>query len=198
MAPSFGSKIVLIIGAGRGIGRGASIKLAKLGATLALTDINEASLDKTCNLCTSTNHHYTSAFDVGSTEKCNEYVSVIISKYNGIGHIFNCIGINGVYQSTVDVTDAHWDKMFNTNAKGFLNITRACIPYLKSGAPLVNPISAFGISPVASFAAYRAINAAVIGFSMNMALELGPRRIRTNITVPEAVRAPTNLQVIVG
>jgi NAD(P)-dependent dehydrogenase (short-subunit alcohol dehydrogenase family) len=125
-------------------------------------------------------------------------ISVIISKYNGIDHIFNCIGINGVYQSTVDVTDAHWDKMFNTNAKGFLNIIRACIPYLKSGAPLVNPISAFGISPVASFAAYRAINAAVIGFSMNMALELGPRGIRTNIIVPEAVRAPTNVQVIVG
>jgi NAD(P)-dependent dehydrogenase (short-subunit alcohol dehydrogenase family) len=140
----------------------------------------------------------TSAFDVGSTEKCNEYVSVIISKYNGIDHIFNCIGINGVYQSTVDVTDAHWDKMFNTNAKGFLNITRACIPYLKSGAPLENPISAFGISPVASFAAYCATNAAVIGFSMNMALELGPRGIRTNIIVSKAMRAPTNVQAIAG
>jgi NAD(P)-dependent dehydrogenase (short-subunit alcohol dehydrogenase family) len=44
MAASFESKIVLITGAGSGIGRGTSIKLAKLGATLALTDINGASL----------------------------------------------------------------------------------------------------------------------------------------------------------
>jgi NAD(P)-dependent dehydrogenase (short-subunit alcohol dehydrogenase family) len=163
-----------------------------------LTDINEASLDETCNLCTNTDHHYTSAFDVGSTEKCNEYISVIISKYNRIDHIFNCAGINSVYQSTVDVTDAHRDKMSNTNAKGFLNLTRACILYLKSGASFVNPTSAFGISPGTSFAVYCATNTVVIGFSMNMALEPGPRWIRTNTIVPGAVRAPTNVQVIAG
>jgi NAD(P)-dependent dehydrogenase (short-subunit alcohol dehydrogenase family) len=108
-------------------------------------------------------------------QRSNEYISVITSNYSRIGHIFNCAGINGVYQSTVNVTDVYWDKKFNTNAKGFLNTTRACIPYLKSGASFLNPTSAFGISPGASFAVYCATNAAVIGFSMNMALELGPR-----------------------
>ncbi|KAH8758104.1 hypothetical protein BGZ57DRAFT_907872 [Hyaloscypha finlandica] len=88
--------------------------------------------------------------------------------------------------------------MFNTNAKGFLNITRACIPYLKSGASFLNPTSAFGISPGANFAVSCATNAAVIGFSMSMALELGPRGVRTNTIAPGAVRAPTNMQVIAG
>jgi hypothetical protein len=68
MPPSFENKIVLITGAGSGIGRGPSIKLAKPGATLALADIIEASVSETLELCTRKGH-YTSAFDIGLTEK---------------------------------------------------------------------------------------------------------------------------------
>jgi NAD(P)-dependent dehydrogenase (short-subunit alcohol dehydrogenase family) len=52
--------------------------------------------------------------------------------------------------------------------------------------------------PWSNFAVSRATNAAVIGFSMNMALELGPRGVRTNAIAPGAVRSPTNMQVIAG
>jgi NADP-dependent 3-hydroxy acid dehydrogenase YdfG len=157
MAPSFESKIVLITGAGSGIGRGARIKLAKLGATLALTDIKGASL--------STRHATYAQMRITTTlqpsmldqQRSSEYISVIISNYNRIGHIFNCAGINGVYQSTVNVPDVYRDKIFNTNAKGFLKITLNCIPYVKSGASFLNPRPAFGISPGASFAVYCAL-----------------------------------------
>lgn len=69
-------KAILITGAGGGTGGGKGIKLAQLGATLALTDINEASLNNTRNLCTNKDNHYTSAFDIGSTEKCNAFPSL--------------------------------------------------------------------------------------------------------------------------
>jgi NAD(P)-dependent dehydrogenase (short-subunit alcohol dehydrogenase family) len=87
MPPSFEKKIVLITGAGSGIGRGTSVKLASLSATLALTDINEASVNETLDLCTGKDH-ITSAFDVGSTEKCNEFVQAIMPKYGRIDHVF--------------------------------------------------------------------------------------------------------------
>jgi len=180
MPLSFENKVILITGAGSGIGRGISIKLAQLGAALALTDINSASLNETLDLCTQRDH-FTSAFDVGSPEACNSFIPAIISRYGRIDHIFNCAGINGVYQSTVDVTDAYWDKMFNTNIKGFFNITRACIPHLKSGASFVNTTSNFGITPGAGYAVYCSTKAAIIGFSKSVALELGPMGIRTNI-----------------
>jgi len=180
MPPSFEDKVILITGAGSGIGRGTSIKLAQLGAILALTDINSASLNETLDLCTKRDH-FTSAFDVGSSEACNLFISAIISKYEQIDHIFNCAGINGVYQSTVDVTDAYWDKMFNTNITGFFNITRACIPHLKAGASFVNTTSNFDLTPGPGYAVYCATKAAIIGFSKSVALELGPKEIRTNI-----------------
>ncbi|KAE9367906.1 NAD(P)-binding protein [Stipitochalara longipes BDJ] len=169
MPPSFENTVILITGAGSGIGRGTSIKLAQLGASLALTDINEASINETLELCTKRDH-FTSAFDVE-----------IVLKYGRINHIFNCAGINGIYRPTVDVTDAYWDKMFNTNITGFFNITRACIPHLKSGASFVSTTSAFGITPGAGYAVY-------------LALELGPKGVRTNIIAPGAVRTPTNVQ----
>jgi NAD(P)-dependent dehydrogenase (short-subunit alcohol dehydrogenase family) len=197
MPPSFQNKVILITGAGSGIGRGTSIKMAQLGATLALADINSASLAETLDLCPKADH-YTSAFDVGSTETCNSFIAAIISRYGHIDHIFNCAGINGIYQSTVDVTDAYWEMLFNVNVKGFFNITRACIPHLQRGASFVNVTSNFGITPGPGYAVYCATKSAVIGFSKSVALELGPKGIRTNIIAPGAVRTPTNVQVLTG
>jgi NAD(P)-dependent dehydrogenase (short-subunit alcohol dehydrogenase family) len=127
-----------------------------------------------------------------------QIVETIMSKYGRIDHILNCTGTNGVYQSTIDVTDAYWDKMFNTNIKGFFNPTRACIPHLKYGSYFVNTTSAFGISPGAGYAVYCATKAATIGFSKSVALEFGPKGIRTNIIAPGAVRTPRNVQVLAG
>jgi NAD(P)-dependent dehydrogenase (short-subunit alcohol dehydrogenase family) len=198
MPPSFQNKIILITGAGSGIGRGTNVRLAQLGATLALTDINSTSLAETLDLCPSKETHFTSAFDVSSSEKCDAFIAAIISKYSSIDHTFNCAGINGVLQATVSVTDAYWDRMFATNVKGFFNITRACIPHLKSGASFVNMTSNFGITPGSGYAVYCATKAAAIGFSKSVALELGPKGIRTNIVAAGAIRTPTNVAVLEG
>jgi NAD(P)-dependent dehydrogenase (short-subunit alcohol dehydrogenase family) len=93
MPQSFEGKVIIITGAGSGIGRATAIKLASLGATLALTDINETSLAETFSLCEA-HDHFISAFDVGSTEPCNIFIASIIQKYARINHVFNCAGIN--------------------------------------------------------------------------------------------------------
>jgi len=93
MPQSFKDKVIIITGAGSGIGRATAIKLAGLGATLALTDINPISLAETLSLCEA-HDHFTSAFDVGSTEPCNTFIAAVIQKYTRINHVFNCAGIN--------------------------------------------------------------------------------------------------------
>jgi NAD(P)-dependent dehydrogenase (short-subunit alcohol dehydrogenase family) len=197
MNKPFENKVILCTGAGSGIGRATSIKLSQLGATVALTDINVSSLSSTLSLCEK-GDHFTSAFDIGSTESCNNFVDDIIKKYNRINHIFNCAGVNPAYLPTVSITDEYWDKLLTTNLKGLFNITRACIPHLTSGASFVNISSIAGLRPTAGFAVYCASKYGVIGFSKCMALELGPKGIRTNVVAPGYIDTPTNANVVAG
>lgn len=199
MAYSFQDKVVLITGSGSGIGRATSIKMASLGATLALTDINSTSLLETHTSCNSTQAtHFVSAFNIGSASAVSEFVASVISKYGRIDHIFNCAGINPTKMSTENVTDDYYDKLLNTNLKGVFNITRATIPHLKSGASFVNVSSTAGLRPSAQTAVYCATKAAIVAFSKSMALELGPKGIRVNIICPGAVETPTNVSIVAG
>jgi NAD(P)-dependent dehydrogenase (short-subunit alcohol dehydrogenase family) len=197
MAQTFKAKVILITGAASGIGRGTAIKLSSRGATLALLDINDASLKETLSLC-SGDSHTTFAFDVGSTEDVNASIEEVMRIYGQIDHIFNCAGINPTTLSTADITDDYWNKLINTNLKGMFNITRAVTPHLKSGASFVNVSSICGLEPRAGFAVYCASKYAVIGFSKCIALELGTKGIRTNILAPGFIDTPTNASVVAG
>lgn len=196
MAYAFHNKIVLVTGAGSGIGRATARKMATLGALVALCDINAIGLTETERLCDKSS--ITAAFDVGCTEPCNAFVTSVIAKYGCIDLVFNCAGVNPTSYHLEDTTDEYWDKLVNTNLKGIYNITRACIPHLKSGASFVNVSSIAGLQPTANRAIYCATKHGVIGFSKCMALELGPKGIRTNIVAPGLIYTPSNASVVAG
>jgi NAD(P)-dependent dehydrogenase (short-subunit alcohol dehydrogenase family) len=197
MSKPFQDKVFLVTGAGSGIGRATAIKLSKLGATLALADINSDSLGEILLICEK-GDHFTSAFDVGLTGPCNAFIAAIIEKYSRLDHVFNCAGVNPTSLATESITDAYWDKLINTNLKGLFNITRASIPYLESGASFVNVSSVAGLQATAGFAVYCASKYGIIGFSKCMALELGPKGIRTNVVAPGFIDTPTNAGVVAG
>jgi NAD(P)-dependent dehydrogenase (short-subunit alcohol dehydrogenase family) len=197
MVKTFADKIVLITGAGSGIGRATSIKLSQLGGTLALSDINPTSVTETLSLCEK-GDHFTSAFDVGSTEACNDFIATVVQNYGRIDHVFNCAGVNPTTLATAEITDEYWDKLMSTNLKGLLNITRASIPHMQSGSTFVNVSSICGLQARPGFAVYCATKYGVIGFSKCMALELGPKGIRTNIVAPGYIDTPTNAGVVAG
>ncbi|KAF2715068.1 NAD(P)-binding protein [Pleomassaria siparia CBS 279.74] len=197
MALEFQDKVALITGAGSGIGRATAIKLSSLGASLALCDINYDNLEQTAKACSSTPRHLEDV-DVSSVQEVNKFVDATISKFGALHFVFNCAGVNPTSIALEDTPDEYWDKLVNVNLKGVFYVTRACIPHMKSGAAFVNVSSISGIRGSAQQAVYCTTKFGLIGFSKCMALELGPRGIRTNVVAPGYINTPTNAGIVKG
>ncbi|KAH9920589.1 uncharacterized protein B0H18DRAFT_1213290 [Fomitopsis serialis] len=154
LPPIFEGKVILITGAGSGIGRATAIKLAKLGARLAITDIDLGGAVDTYHLCGG-KPHYTGVMDVSSKVDVERRIAEIVSGLGRLDHVFNCAGINPTSIPLTETTDEYWDKLVNVNLKGIYLVTRATIPHLTTpGGSYVNVSSICGLHPQAEQAIY--------------------------------------------
>jgi NAD(P)-dependent dehydrogenase (short-subunit alcohol dehydrogenase family) len=136
--------------------------------------------------------------DVSSVQEVKKWIDSTINKFGAIHHVFNCAGVNPTSIPIEETTDEYWDKLVNTNLKGVFNVTRAVIPHLQSGASFVNVSSISGLRPTTQQSVYCTTKYGLIGFSKCMALELGPRGVRTNVVAPGCIDTPTNAGIVKG
>lgn len=196
MSYRFDGKVCLITGAASGIGRATAQKMASLGATLALSDINSDGLAGTNDLCGG--KHMIEIVDVGSSQACNELISATVSRLGRLDFVFNCAGVNPTAYALTETTDAYYDKLMNANLRGTYNVTRAAIPHLQEGAAIVNTSSMMGLTVAANYAIYCATKFAIVGFTKAMAMELGPKQVRVNAVAPGYIDTPSNAGVVAG
>ena len=192
----FEGKVCLITGAASGIGRATAQRMARLGAKLALSDINFQGLAETNDLCGG--GHLAEIFDVGSSSACDSFLVATVTQLGRLDYVFNCAGVNPTAYALTDTNDAYWDKLMNTNLRGTYNITRAAIPHLGPSSAIVNVSSVMGVTVAPEYAIYCATKWAIVGFTKAMALELGPKQIRCNAVAPGYINTPTNAGVVEG
>ncbi|KAK7518398.1 short-chain dehydrogenase/reductase-like protein SDR [Phyllosticta citriasiana] len=202
MTASLKDKRILITGAGSGIGRATSLKLHEFGAHVFLTDINLDGVHETQKRCASqasTAATSSAQLNVADKTAVEAYVASITTDGAEIDHVFNCAGVNPTSYKLEETTDEYWDKLMSVNLRGVYNVTRATIPHMASpGGSYVNVSSINGVHAYANQAIYCATKWGLIGFSKSMALELGPRGIRTNVVAPGCIDTPTNAGIVKG
>ncbi|MET1412710.1 SDR family oxidoreductase [Roseibium sp. HPY-6] len=88
-----------------------------------------------------------------------------------------------VEKTVVDSTDADWDHVIGTNARGVFNLCRAAIPYMRDGGSIINLGSISGTVADPSMALYNASKAFVHGLTRSIAVDHGPK-IRCNAICP--------------
>ncbi|KAI4866299.1 3-oxoacyl-reductase [Hypoxylon rubiginosum] len=200
MALDLAGKVILLTGAASGIGRGTAVKLDKLGAILAITDVNEAGIAQTLELCGgNVDHHTGLVLDVSNTVQVEQRVAEVVAKYGRVDHVFNCAGVNPTSMPLTETSEAYFDKLVAVNLKGMYNVTKATIPHITApGGSYVNVSSISGLHPTRGTAIYCATKYGVIGFSKCMALELGPKGVRVNIVAPGYIDTPSNAGIVKG
>ena len=190
----FSQKVVVVTGAGSGIGRALALDLAHAGAVLALNDINEATLKETSQLLAAFSAECSiHVCDLSDALQVQTLVSEVINKYQRVDILINNAGVALGRMKIMDMSAEEWDWIMGINFGGTLNCVRFFLPHLlqQESAHIVNMSSIFGVAAVQERAGYCVSKSAVIGLTEALRQELRGTQVQVSIVLPGGIR--TNL-----
>jgi NAD(P)-dependent dehydrogenase (short-subunit alcohol dehydrogenase family) len=182
-------KTAIVTGAGRGIGRGIALALAREGANVAIADIVEESAHVVATEIRKIGGKAMAArCDIRSSEQVSEFVTATISQFGGVDVLVNNAMAADVRVPLEDIEDDSIDLAFATGPMATLYFMRACFPHLASnGGRIINLRSGSEIQGLAGYGTYIAAKAAVGGITRAAAREWGRRGITVNAICPFAL-----------
>jgi NAD(P)-dependent dehydrogenase (short-subunit alcohol dehydrogenase family) len=171
---SFQGKVAAVTGAASGIGRALAVALAKRGAGVALSDVNEAGLDETVRLAQTHGVKVTSQkLDVADRDAVYAWADAVVRDHGKCNAIFNNAGVAyGASAEGCEYTDMEW--IFQINFWGVVHGTKAFLPHLRASGEghIVNTSSLFGLMAFPGQSSYNATKFAVRGFTEALRIEL--------------------------
>ena len=178
-------KTALVTAAGQGIGRASAERMAKEGAKVIATDVNEAMLAELARVPGITARR----LDVLD----GAAITALAAEVGPVDILFNCAGV--VHNGTIlQATEAEWDFAFDLNAKAQFRMIRAFLPGMlaKGAGSIINMSSVAGPKkgPV-NRAVYSASKAAVVGLTRAVAADYVTQGIRCNAICPGTVDSPS-------
>jgi NAD(P)-dependent dehydrogenase (short-subunit alcohol dehydrogenase family) len=189
---SLEDKVAAITGAASGIGRGISLLLAQMGASIALLDIDatkgEAAAAEIRNQ--SREAIYVTC-DVRRAADCRNAVEAVVKKWNKIDVLCNCAGI-AIRKDIVDLTEEEWDRALDVTLKGIYLLSREVIPHMirVGTGSIVNIGSGWSLKGGPRAASYCAAKGGVVNLTRAMAVDHGKENIRVNCVCPGDVDTP--------
>ncbi|RTL28965.1 MAG: SDR family oxidoreductase [Burkholderiales bacterium] len=187
----FKDKIVVITGAGSGMGRAYAMAFAKLGAKLALNDYDAKALDETVRLLPpGMAKRVTSlAFDVADKVAMYGFADQVSATLGKAHVVVNNAGIEGAVQPTWRTSEEDYERIMRINFFGVLHGTKAFLPQLlanREGA-IVNVSSIFGLIGTPNSSDYCASKFAVRGFTEALMVELHDSPISVHLVHPGGI-----------
>lgn len=188
-------KVILITGAGSGLGRSTAVQVSTEGAKLALVDISAEGLEATkAEVLARTPEAEVLAVvaDVSQEDDVANYVTATTGAYGRIDGFFNNAGIEGRQNLTENFGAAEFDKVVAINLRGvFLGLEKVlAVMHAQGSGSVVNTASVGGIRGIGNQAGYSAAKHGVVGLTRNAAVEYGEYGIRVNAIAPGAIWTP--------
>jgi len=181
-------RVAIVTGSGQGIGRAIALKLAEVGATVVINDINEAasSVDSVVEEIRAMNRKSLAVLaDVSLSSDVNRLVETTIATYGRVDILVNNAGITRD-QLVLRMSDEDWDKVMNVNLKSVFLCTRSVLRHMikQRWGRIINIASIVGIVGNAGQANYASAKAGTIGFTRTIAKEVASRGITANAIAP--------------
>lgn len=187
-------KVVLVTGAGSGIGRATAELFAAEGArTVVAADIDGPSASETARLIEAAGGAAEAVtMDVAEPAAAREVVGGIVEAHGSLDAAVNCAGVRGLVTPVADYPADTWRRVMAVNLDGVFWCMQAEIGAMLAGngGAIVNVASGAVTEPHAGLSAYGASKAAVVHLTQAAAVEYARENIRINAVLPGRTRTP--------
>ena len=183
-------KVVIITGAGRGVGRSIALALAPEGTRLALVARTESELQTVQQEVKALGGEaITLPTDISDPQQINAMARQTLSTFETVDVIVNNAAWSPPLRPIQETILEDWDYVVNINARGTFLVTQAFLPTLlaKQSGHVVNISSVVGKKGVATASAYCMSKAAQLAFGQSLLAEVGSHGIRVTNLISEPI-----------
>jgi NAD(P)-dependent dehydrogenase (short-subunit alcohol dehydrogenase family) len=178
--------IALVTGAARGIGLATANRFLADGWSVALLDIDGATLDTAVAAIDQPTRTLALTCDVALPDQVEAAVARVKARFGELHALVNNAG-TAVFKPALETSLAEFRRTLDVNLTGPFLMTKACVPLMDTGAAIVNITSISGLRASALRIAYGTSKAALAHLTKQLALELSVRGIRVNAVAPGPV-----------
>ncbi len=189
------NRVVLVTGAGSGIGRATAIRLAQEGARVAVVDWNDTTGQETVQRITDL--HQEAVFihaDVSKVPDTERIVAETVSRFGELNILVNDAAVM-LEKNAVDTTEAEWDRIVDINLKGTFFCAKYAILQFRrqgKGGAIVNMASVNSFFAEGGIAAYCATKGGIAQLTRALAMDHSGEGIRVNAICPGWIETPMN------
>ena len=192
-------RVVLVTGAGRGIGRSIGIAVARAGARVVLVSRTLSDLDSAREEIEAVGGEALlfpgDLTRDGFAAELIEHVEVNAGPIDGL---VNAAGINTSYSRVERVEEEDWDRILATNVRATFLLSQTCAAAMleRGSGSITNIASVGGIVAIPRLAAYCASKSALIALTRTMAVEWAKRGVRVNAVAPAFIRTSLSMTLL--
>jgi NAD(P)-dependent dehydrogenase (short-subunit alcohol dehydrogenase family) len=188
---SLAGKTAPVTGAGRGIGRALALGLARAGALVVVTDLDEDGARRVAGeIRAAAGEAVDRGLDVARPDAVEAGVAWVEREVGPVEVLVNNAGVRDAQPDSFATTAAEWDQVFAVNVRGPFLLSQAVARGMatRGGGSIVSIASQLGLVGMAGRPAYTASKGALVNLTRTLALEWAPHRIRVNAVAPGPIR----------
>ena len=188
----FANKVIVVTGAGSGIGRTAALAFAREGGSVVIGDINQTEGDATARQILESGGYATAVrCDVRNPEDVSALIARAVADFGGVDVLYNNAGVVR-YGTVEELSVEDWDFQIDINLKGTFLTCKYAIPEMRKrgGGAIVNTASVQAFASQKTVPAYAASKGGVVSLTTTIALDHADDNIRCNCIAPGTIRTP--------